>query len=110
MWFDYVLNLYPLYYTDMFTFSNWKDDLHEGIVVPDDFSKNSFNRYWVYDLSKKGKARKGAFYYFVERILIVVNVRVTKFKKQKSNVKISEMFSVSDEAFVVTMIENYKER
>ena len=39
-----------------------------------------------------------------------MNVQVIKFKKQKSNVKISQMVSVSDDAFVVMMIENYKER
>ena len=101
-------NLYTLSCTNMFTFSNLKSNLLEGNVVPDDFYKNIFHSYWVYDFSRKGKAKKAAFYYFVERILSAVNAQITKFEKQKSNVKISEMFSVSDEVFAVMIIEYYK--
>ena len=39
-----------------------------------------------------------------------MNTQVTKFKKRKSNIKTSEIFSVSDEAFAVMMIDNYEER
>ena len=77
----------------MFTFSKLKVDLLEGNSVPDNFSKNIFHSYQVYDLSRKVKARKAAFDYFVERLLSAVNAQVNKFKKQKSNVKIRDFFS-----------------
>ena len=42
----------------MFTLSNSKADLLQGNVVPDNFSKNPFHSYQVYDLSKKVKQEK----------------------------------------------------
>ena len=49
---------------------------------------------------------KDEFKYFVNRILAAVNVRNTQYHLRKHNKKISDIFSVSDEAFALLLLFN----
>ena len=53
---------------------------------------------------------KKAFYYFVSRILSQVNPKQTRFEKDKGRKVLSNMFTVTDEAFAIMVVENYDQR
>eukprot|EP00536_Pseudo-nitzschia_multiseries_P002313 jgi/Psemu1/5277/gm1.5277_g len=61
----------------------------------------TFNGYRRY-----GNADNEEFYYFVTRILSAVNPVGTNFKQKKATMLISDIFSVTDEAFALMIIEN----
>ena len=91
-----------------------KDDWNKGLV-PEDFAKNLLNDYREY-FKEDGQSVKngrqdcyGAFLYFADRILPSINADVTKYQGgRRCEVTMSEVFSVSDEAFaLLVMVENY---
>jgi hypothetical protein len=55
---------------------------------------------------KYSDATNDEFYYFVTRILTAINPNKSKFNHHKSNTPISEIFSVTDEAFGLLIILN----
>jgi hypothetical protein len=55
-------------------------------------------------------SRRTSFVYFATRILPAVNVSITKFDKSKYNMKLSECFRYTDEAFALLLVDNYEPR
>lgn len=52
-----------------------------------------------------------AFLYFADRILPSMNAEVTNFRgERRCDIKISKIFTVTDEAYALLMVENYFER
>lgn len=55
---------------------------------------------------KYSTANNGEFFYFVSRMLPSINPKKVNFSKECSNKSISEIFSVSDEAFALLLLYN----
>ena len=90
------------------------EDRKHGDVVPDTFP-GSVSIDWTNSDEGKilnasyrayGNADNAEFYYFLTRILASVNPVQTGFKSHKGKLKISDMFTVSDEAFAILMLHN----
>ena len=66
-----------------------------------DAENNTLTKYRKYD-----SANNECFYYFVTRILAAVNVSNTNFNNRKTTELISQIFSVTDEALALLILEN----
>ena len=92
-----------------------KGDWNKGLV-PNDFFQNLFTHYRDYfedgqNIKNGRQACYDAFLYFADRILPSINAEVTKYHgEKKCLVRMSNVFSVTDEAYVLLMVENYHER
>eukprot|EP00536_Pseudo-nitzschia_multiseries_P014043 jgi/Psemu1/37351/gm1.37351_g len=70
----------------------------DATICPKPKDQNEYGRYI--------KADNEEFYYFVTRILSAVNPVGTNFKQRKATELISDIFSVTDEAFALMIIDN----
>ena len=92
-----------------------KGDWNKGLV-PNDFFQNLFTHYWDYfedgqNIKNGRQACYDAFLYFADRILPSINAEVTKYHgEKKCLVRMSNVFSITDEAYALLMVENYYER
>ena len=85
-------------------------------LVPKDFVNNLLEHYRDYfDSDQKMKNGRqtsyNAFIYFVDRILPSINAEVTKYNGDvRCEVSMSKVFTITDEAYALLMVENYYER
>lgn len=63
-----------------------------------EITANEYRRY--------GNADNEEFYYFVTRIMSAINLVGTNVKQKKATELISDIFSVTDEAFALMIIDN----
>lgn len=96
-----------------------KADLNTGDIVPDDFAKKLEEHYRDYydmdgNLIEGRQENLDAFFYFVDRILSSVNAEFTKFgpdkRKRRRTAFLRQVFTPSDEAFGLLLVENYESR
>ncbi|CAJ1943743.1 unnamed protein product [Cylindrotheca closterium] len=72
-----------------------------------------YRDYLTKDGTKVLQARTGqyqSFHYLVKRIMPSINCTNTKFDVRKQEETISNIFTVSDEAFALVLLENYESR
>lgn len=50
------------------------------------------------------------FRYFIGRVMPAVNANITRYNRRKGKDLLSEIFTVSDEAYALTLLDNYEER
>jgi L-rhamnose mutarotase len=77
--------------------------------VPDDFVRVLLSTYRNHTVTGCEDSKK-AFEYFVNRILPAVNANHTRYHAKKKKKLLSEIFTVTDEAFGLMLLENYEER
>ena len=97
------------------TFFFFPDDKKKGIV-PDSFPRlldigeliktNFQDETQATLLSSYRTSLSDDFYYFVTRLLSGVNASITNFESKKTHVLLSEIFTVSDEAYALVTILN----
>ena len=105
--------MYNILLTDVFfkLSCDLKADEKEG-KVPENFWENLKNGYRKYPNGASDREENlKAFEYFVDRILPCINKAQTHYDRQKKNGKlISNVFTVSDEALAIILVENYHQR
>ena len=84
------------------------EDLLRG-DVPDNFVRVLLSSYRNHSVTGCEDSKK-AFEYFVERILPAVNANHTRYHVKKKTKLLSEIFTVTDEAFGLMLLENYEGR